>query len=398
MNVHLKSRIKTAEYVLPGHPDKLCDRIADAVVDAAQRQDPDSLVGVEVAVHRDTVFVDGRIASPGAENIDVEGIVRRVYAETGYGAPNTSGIWDPSPDKLRILTDLCLGELSEEEREIRILSDDQDILTGYACGNEHSQYLPLEHYLSWKLARSLDNTRRAHPTILGPDGKVLVVLEDERLRSVSFSVHHADRVDPVFLVKSAREVVSAALKNLEKGFPNLCANLNDIDIKVNGAGTFSVGGPLGDNGLSGKKLVVDAYGPSIPIGGGALSGKDPHKVDRIGALRARQIAKAVVKLGLAQEALVKLSFVPGADRATLLEILTDQGPLPQNVLRGWEEAYDLSIEASFRELGLKDVLWESHAAWGHFTQSQAPWENLSKTAAKVTTNIGGTVHEKQAAF
>jgi S-adenosylmethionine synthetase len=380
----VRKGVRTAEYVLPGHPDKLCDRIADALVDAAQARDPDSLVGVEVAVHRETVFVDGRIACSstlaGAEDIDVAGIVRRVYSESGYGAPNQAGIWAPDPRRLKILTDLCLGELSDEEREIRRLSDDQDVLTGYAGGDARTNWLPLEHYLAWRLARALDEARRSAPGLLGPDGKVLVVLDDTgepRLRSVSFSVHHADGADPVALVRAAREVVYGVAKDLGAGFPSLCPDPGALDLKVNGAGAFSVGGPLGDNGLSGKKLVVDAYGPSVPIGGGALSGKDPHKVDRIGALRARQIAKAVVRLGLAKEALVRLAFVPGADRARLLAIETEGGPLSQEVLRGWEEAYDLSIAGSFEALGLGRVRWEPLASWGHFTDGRSPWEGVA---------------------
>ena len=364
------NEIRSAEYVLPGHPDKVCDRIADAIVDAAAIRDPDALVGVEVACHRNVVFVDGRVAGREVEGcVDVDAIVRRVYAESGYGGP-----WGPAPGSLDIRTDLCLGDLRPGEREIRGHSDDQSIVVGHACGDETTNHLPLEHYVAWRLARSLDGVRREHTGILGPDGKVLVVMEAARVKTVSLSIHHAPEAELDRLFVLAGEVV----KRAADGLPGLFPDPDDLDLRLNGAGSFAVGGPMGDNGLSGKKLVVDFYGPRVAIGGGALSGKDAHKVDRLGAFRARHIAKGLVMSGIAAEATVHLAYTPGAEAGEVVRIEAD---CPPRVLERWPRAYDLTIEGTFREFGLAGVRFEPLAAWGHFTSAGAPWEAWACHAA-----------------
>jgi S-adenosylmethionine synthetase len=187
--------LRPAEFVLPGHPDKLCDAIADALVAEASRRQPRSLCGVEVAAHRSAVFITGRIACRGAETIDVTGLVRQVYRSAGYGAD-----WAADPDCLRIETDLCLGPLDEDEERFRAASDDQAIVTGYAVDLPGTNYLPPEHWLAARLARALERLRSAAPDLgLGPDGKVFILLEDDgeaaghalRLASVSASLQHA---------------------------------------------------------------------------------------------------------------------------------------------------------------------------------------------------------------
>ncbi len=163
-----------AEYVSPGHPDRLADAIAESIVTAAVRQKPDALVGVEVAVHTDCVFVDGRIAA-GPGSIDIEKIVRDVYRAAGYGGP-----WNPDPGKIRVTTDLCQEALSAEESDIRPFSDDQNIVIGYACGDERTNYLPVAHWVSGELGRRLFARLRGDAdlsAIFGPDFKILASLE-----------------------------------------------------------------------------------------------------------------------------------------------------------------------------------------------------------------------------
>lgn len=363
-----------AEWVLPGHPDKLGDRIADGLVDLALHHDPDALVGVEVAVHRDVVFVDGRIAAGGPPTApEVAEVVRAAYAEAGYGEA-----WPPDPAALRVASDLAIDPLLPAERGFRVVSDDQCICVGYAVGGAETNFLPPAHWLAWRLARRLAGLRVERADLaLGPDGKVLVVLEADGaslvVRTVNVSLQHGRETDLVALRRAVREAVldeagrAAAL-------PALRCDAAACGLRLNGAGEFVVGGPQGDNGLSGKKLVVDAWGPGVPIGGGALSGKDPHKVDRAGTLRARQIARTLVAEGRGREALVRLVFLPGDTEPAHLAVRVDGLALDTAAVAGLRRRYDLSIGGTVRDLGLKGVAWARLAVWGHFTDPGLPWE------------------------
>ncbi|MDP3735236.1 MAG: methionine adenosyltransferase domain-containing protein [bacterium] len=375
------------EWVFPGHPDKLSDRIADSIVDEALIDDPDALVGIEVAVHRNKVFIDGRIACPHAETFDCSEIARRVFRESGY-----SSVFLPDPTRLSIDTDLCVGDFREDERRIRSISDDQNIVTGYAELNPDTNFLPIAHFVAYTIAREFCDQRKENIRI-GPDGKVLVVIESEgrssgvrteyRLEAVSFSVHHQSELNTIEIVKTAKQVLECAMVKLPSVHTRWNGGSGKTEVIVNGAGDFAVGGPEGDNGLAGKKLVVDAYGPHIPIGGGALSGKDPHKIDRAMALRARQIAKHIVISGVAERALVWLAFVPGEreprwKNITLFKEGADGSarmwPMDAVLSRRWLAGYDLTIEGTFRDLRLDAVWWSEFAAWGHFTNPNASWE------------------------
>ena len=367
--------MRVAEYVLPGHPDKLCDAVADGLVDFATALDPDAIVGVEVSAYRNRLFIDGRIAANGdlSEGF-VEAAARQAYAQAGFG-----GHWGPSPEALRVVVDLCLGPLDDDERPMRRLADDQAICVGYACRDEATNFLTLEHFLAWKLARGLTNLRRDQPALgIGPDGKVLVAAEEAdgefRVTAVSLSLQHAERVDWVVLSRAARGLVVSNLVDMGRAVPEVVIDEDLLRIEINGGGQFTVGGPEGDNGLSGKKLVADAWGPSAPIDGGALSGKDPHKVDRCGALRARQIAREIVATGLASDAQVTLAFIPGDPSPSHFGILADGRSLSSAAVARWLKRHDLSIEGTNRELGLARVKWQPLAVWGHFTDEGLAWE------------------------
>ena len=367
--------LKLAEYILPGHPDKLCDAIADGLVDFAVSLDPEALVGIEVSIYRSRIFIDGRIAASGRlTGPFAEAVAKQVYADAGYG-----GVWGPDPDKLEVIADLCLGPLSKEERPLRRYSDDQCICVGYACGDETTNFLPVEQFLAWKLAKRLSALRADRPDLgTGPDGKVIIAAEQSagefRVRSVSFSVQHEQSIDWVALCRAARELAVTTLASAALDCPQIVFDEKDLRIVVNGGGQFTIGGPAGDNGLSGKKLVVDAWGPCAPIGGGALSGKDPHKVDRAGTLRARQVAREIVATGMADEAQVTLAFYPGDEAPSHFGILADGCPLPARAVERWRSRHDLSLARTNAELGLDAVKWQPLAIWGHFTNPALPWE------------------------
>ncbi len=368
MTIHLYP----AEFVFPGHPDKLCDAIADALVAEASRREARALVGVEVAVHRNNVFVTGRVACADAASIDVDALVRDVYRSAGYG----NG-WYPAPEDLHITNALCQGALEDGEAEFRALSDDQTICIGYAVDIPQTNYLPVEQWLVRRLARCLYALRLAQPELqLGPDGKVMVIVAEEgaayRLDAFSCSLQQMNEGDGVALHRAVRLLVTQQLALLAAELPGLSAQV-PAELTVNGAGAFEAGGPEGDNGLSGKKLVMDAYGPRVPIGGGAWSGKDFFKADRAGGLHARRLAKLVVGLELAREATVVLGYFPGQREAQLLRVIAPglEGEQSRKVAR----LLDLSLECSGQRF-VNEVDCVELARWGHFEAADAGWEKL----------------------
>jgi S-adenosylmethionine synthetase len=369
-----------AEFVFPGHPDKLCDAIADALVQEAIRREPRALVGVEVAVHRDHVYLTGRIGCADAADIDVEGIVRDVYRSAGYDED-----WYPSPDQVKVVSNLCLGPLEDGEAEFRELSDDQAISVGYANDLEATNHLPVEQWLVVRLARRLHALRREAPQLgLGPDGKVLVVVREQiaaaerrwSLEAFSCSLQQKVRADDVALHRAVRLAVEEELSRAACELGGLSPRLPD-SLTVNGAGAFEVGGPEGDNGLSGKKLVVDAYGPRVPIGGGAWSGKDFFKADRAGGLHARRLAKAIVRLGLAREVQVVLGWFPGDRAVRVLRVETgDRRSVESHAIDTCrlEKAFDLSLLRSGTAHPPQHLV--EVARWGHFADQAYAWERV----------------------
>ena len=308
-------RIESAEFVLPGHPDKLCDAFADAIVDEVMRADELGQCGVEAACVFERVFVTGRIASTREvlDGLDVAALARRTYREAGYGEDPAGRVWGPRPEDLRVETAFCFGEFEPGEREHRHLSDDQAICIGYANAMPDTNHLPPAHWLANRIGRELFRLRLEQGAgEVGPDGKVLAqVRSDGRAWQpvrVSISLHHHEGSDWLLLRRIAEEAVETA-----------CAGQPLPDLALNGAGMFVAGGPNGDNGTTGKKLVMDAYGPTVPIGGGAWSGKDFNKVDRLGGFLAREIAlRVAIERGC--EALVELRYEPGGARPQSIRV------------------------------------------------------------------------------
>jgi S-adenosylmethionine synthetase len=364
------SRRRPAEAVSAGHPDKICDWIADAIVDLAVQREPRALVGVEVAVHRAVVFVTGRIAGAKLTELDIDRLVRERYAALGHGPD-----WPPDPRTMGVVCDLDLGPLLDGEADFREVSDDQSITVGYAVDSPATGWLPPEHWLAWQVIRELDTLRRSAPGLrLGPDGKAAVLCHGElgertTLEAVTVSLQQAVGADEIETVRRVHGAVARAMD----AAPG-CFAAYDLAgaVLVNGAGNFECGGPNGDNGLSGKKLVVDAYGPRVPIGGGAMSGKDFFKVDRAGAIAARRLALAVVRGGGASEATVQLLWRPGDREACLVSVTGPGGELVD--ASPWLADVDLTLAGS-------GTRWPSRVAGalagyavdGHFGGSQ-PWE------------------------
>jgi S-adenosylmethionine synthetase len=313
----------------------------------------------------------GRVASRDAKALQAlraghwRALARAAYASAGYGADAAGHRWGPAPEDLQVESLLRVGPFDDGERALRHLSDDQAICVGYACRSPATDWLPPAHWLARRIGRELVRLRAEQGAgQLGPDGKVLVHGTGElaafRPTLVSLSLHHHARSDWLLLRRIAEEAVETA-----------CAGRPTPGIELNGAGMFVCGGPNGDNGLSGKKLVVDAYGPGVPIGGGAWSGKDLCKVDRLGGLAARRLALESLLGSDADEALVTLSYLPGGDRPARVDLRLDGTPSDAVVVPGDFGALGTArLHPLFVGAGTSLV---DLARWGH-QQPGLPWE------------------------
>ena len=281
-------------------------------------------------------------------------------------------------------TELCQEVLSPEESDIRPFSDDQNIVIGYACGDERTNCLPAAHWISGELGRRLFARLRSDAELsatFGPDFKILASLElapgDAQVewRRLILSIQHIPKLSYERQHRIVLPLLEQILRDLEAaGLEGVASTFTPEKLLLNGAGEFAVGGPEGDNGLSGKKLVIDHYGPGVPIGGGALAGKDPHKVDKCGALRARQLAKNLVRGGV-DEARVTLGWAPGSDAPFLVEASISQGNVNLQVPRDELPPGEwFTIKSIVRDLELQQRDWAADLRAGYFCQPGAPWE------------------------
>jgi S-adenosylmethionine synthetase len=369
-NVKAGEVVECAEWVLPGHPDKLCDAAADNVVAFITRASSNSQCGVELACVFDRVVITGRVASnhkwavKALREYQIQNLIRDAYTSAGYGEDAAGHVWGPRPEDLKIDVHVRIGFFADGEGELRHLSDDQAICVGYANALAECDGLPPAHWLARHIARTLFELRREKGAgQVGPDGKVLVRIARKghawRPLSVSISLHHHEASDWVFLNAFAEEAVESA-----------CAGRATPDITLNGAGMFVCGGPNGDNGQTGKKLVMDAYGPTVPIGGGAWSGKDFWKVDRRGGLLARTMAQRLVEERGYDEARVTLVYHPGSDAPVHGEAIVDRRrvvldcrALTGDVVVPKLQAMFTPAKSSGREFDLQEA-----ARWGHHGQ------------------------------
>lgn len=374
-----------AESVLPGHPDKLADQIADGIVDIALAVDDRAIVQVEVAVHEHVCHVNGRCSTAGGalDREYVEGTIRAVYERAGFGVPfDGVGSGDdyqcPRGSDIDLHLTCTIDEANPEEHAEREHADDQAIHVGYAIGSPETRWLPLEQHLALVLRdRVLHLTATERALGAGPDGKILVAL-----RPAGVSVGGVARSAPARVVVSVQHVEDASLVRLERALratvldvlANEAARMHDLlaapdadcVVHVNASGVFTLGGPMNDNGQTGRKLVCDFYGPHVAIGGGALSGKDPWRLDRAGALRARQLAVAMVETGFVREARATLAWAPRDQRPSGVLLEADGRVLDAATTARWVERFDPSLAATHEELGLAHVNWENCARVGHF--------------------------------
>ena len=373
-------RFFTSESVTEGHPDKIADQISDAVLDDILANDPNARVACETCCTTGLVMVFGEITTD--HYVDLQKIVRQTVTEIGY----TRGKFGFDADNLAVLSaidpqspDIAMGVDESEDHEQG--AGDQGIMFGYAC-NETPELMPMAITLAQKLAKRLTDVRK-NGTLpyLRPDGKTQVTVEYNdnneivRVDTVLISTQHSPEVDMETLAADIkREVVDVIVP----------AHLVDEDTKFlfNPTGRFVVGGPQGDSGLTGRKIIVDTYGGAAPHGGGAFSGKDPSKVDRSASYMARYVAKNVVAAGLATRCQIQLSYAIGVAQPTsvLVETFGTAKYSEEAISEAVLKVFPLTPKGIINCLDLKRPIYKQTAAYGHFgrTDIELPWEQTNK--------------------
>lgn len=347
---HLLQRY-TTESVTSGHPDKVCDQISDAVLDACLAQDPTSRVAIEVLGSHGAMMIGGEVKTKA--KIDYEKIARDVY--TGIGYENDLDIIvkvaHQSPD---IAQGVDTGG-----------AGDQGIMYGYASA-ETPQYLPRGVVMAHALARELEKLRRDGTlTWLKPDGKTQVTIENGKILTALTSTQHAEEI-------SQEDIRTALVEHL---FKPVLGSVEGIEILVNPTGKFVLGGFTADAGLTGRKIMVDTYGGLMPHGGGCFSGKDPTKVDRSAAYMCRFVAKNLVANGYAKKALVSVAYAIGRAEPVMVEAFDDEG---KNLTDIVTKHYDFKPLAIIERLDLRKPIYKETAAYGHFGVDGRPWEKIEK--------------------
>lgn len=375
----------TSESVTEGHPDKVCDRISDAVLDAILAQDPNARVACETAVTTGLALVMGEISTECY--VDIAGIARETIKEIGYDNPacgydgNTcavlTSIDSQSPD-------IALGvDNSLEEKEggnAEIGAGDQGMVFGYAC-NETEEYMPITIHFAHALCRRLAQVRKDGTLpYLRPDGKGQVTFEFHdgkpvRVDTIIVSTQHSEDVEQAQIASDIKKYVIEPV--IDKKWID-----ENTKILVNPTGKFVVGGPQGDSGLTGRKIIVDTYGGCARHGGGAFSGKDPTKVDRSGSYAARHAAKNIVAAGLAEKCEIQLAYAIGVAKPVSIFIETfGTNTIPMEELyERFNKTFDMRPAAIIERLDLRRPIYKQTAAYGHFGRSDVnlPWERLDK--------------------
>ena len=385
----MRKHLFTSESVTEGHPDKMCDQISDAVLDNILAQDPHARVACETATTTGMVLVMGEITTTA--KVDIPSIVRRTVDRIGYNNP----AYGFDANSCTVLTtldkqspDIAMGvDSSFEYKESNgddadlIGAGDQGMMFGYAC-NETDEYMPapiaLAHHLTLAMAR--ERKSGALPW-MRPDGKSQVTVEYDENGNVSWcpTIVISTQHDPDISIKDLREAIVEQIIR-----PTLPQELIRPETRffVNPTGRFVVGGPVGDSGLTGRKIIVDTYGGAAAHGGGAFSGKDPTKVDRSAAYMARHVAKNIVAAGLAKKCQIELAYAIGVARPVSVLIDTyGTGVLSDDKLAGIvDEVFDLRPASIIDYLNLRRPIYEQTAAYGHFGRPDLdlPWEALTK--------------------
>ena len=367
--------ILTSESVTCGHPDKVCDQISDAILDAILAQDPEAHVACEVTAWTDNVNIMGEVTA--AAHPDYEAIARRVIRDIGYDKPGVG--FDAGSCRIHVnlhtqSPDIAQGVDHKSQEDTG--AGDQGMMFGYAC-REAEDLMPLPITLAVRLAKRLEQVRREGvlPWLL-PDGKSQVSVEYEdgkpvRIATVVISAQHSASVPTETLREAVRrEVIDPVL-------PEELVD-NGTAYFINPTGRFVIGGPAGDSGLTGRKIIADTYGGAARHGGGAFSGKDPTKVDRTGAYMARYLAKNIVAAGLADRCEVQLAYAIGlADPVSVMVDTFGTGKVSDEALAAWvTEHVDMRPGVMIRRFGLRSPIYHTVSCYGHFGENarSLPWE------------------------
>ena len=374
----------TSESVTSGHPDKICDMISDAILDEYLKLDPNSRVACECSCTTNFLLIMGEITSSAV--VDVKAVAKRVIKEIGY-AEKGIGFSDSEVEivvKLnRQSADIAMGvdnSLESVSGNIhdKIGAGDQGIMFGYAI-DETPELMPLPIMLSHKMCKRLEEVRKQGALkYLRPDGKGQVTVEYEngkpkRIEAIVLSSQHDDSVTTEQLRKDLKEKV------IDYCFDKSMID-EDTKIYINPTGRFEIGGPNGDSGLTGRKIIVDTYGGKCPHGGGAFSGKDPSKVDRSGAYISRYVCKNIVASKLARECRIQLAYAIGVASPVSVKVETfGTGVMEDEKLADIiMKEFDLRPSAIIEKLGLKNPIYANTASYGHFGNSDFAWEKLDK--------------------
>ncbi len=378
----------TSESVTEGHPDKMCDQISDGVLDAIYAQDPLGRVACEAAASGGLIAVMGEITTTA--HFDPYEIVKKTIEKIGYTdskywldyktAGIITAIKKQSPDIAQGVNDALEAREGDSDPIDKIGAGDQGMMIGFAC-NETPEFMPMTIALAHQLVKQLAKVRKngALP-YLGPDGKSQVTIEyaygkPARVDTIVISTQHTDSVEQKRIRDEVMEQVIRAI---------VPAKLLDKNTKyfVNPTGRFNIGGPVGDAGLTGRKIIVDTYGGIARHGGGAFSGKDPTKVDRSGAYMARYVAKNVVAAGLAERLEIQVAYAIGVARplSIMVETFGTEKVPHQRIVELISKHFDLRPAAIIRDLNLRRPIYQPTAAYGHFGRHDidAPWEAMDK--------------------
>ena len=378
----------TSESVTEGHPDKICDQISDAVLDAILEQDPMGRVACETTVSTGLVHIMGEISTECY--VDIPKITREVIRDIGYDRAkygfdcDTCGIItniDEQSGDIAMGVDKALENKTGEDDELQNGAGDQGMMFGYAC-DETPELMPLAISMAHKLAKRLTQVRKEGLVdYLRPDGKTQVTVEyDEqrrpvRIDAIVISTQHAPEAE---LEQIRRDMIELVVK------PTVPAELLDENTRyyINPTGRFVIGGPQGDSGLTGRKIIVDTYGGSAPHGGGAFSGKDPTKVDRSAAYAARYVAKNVVAAGLARRCQVQLAYAIGVAKpvSVLVETFGTGTVSDEKLAQAVQQVFDLRPTAIIRDLELRRPIYRQLAAYGHMGREElgVRWEDTDR--------------------
>lgn len=377
-------KLFTSESVTEGHPDKLCDYISDSILDSYFEQDENARVACETVAGKGQILVTGEITS--AANVDIEAVVRQAIKEVGFDNSQTDIDYKTCKVLLNISKqspDIALGvDKSYEDKEGENIKSegagDQGLMFGFAC-NETKELMPLPISLAHKLSKRLTEVRKNKEIdYIRPDGKTQVTVEYEddtpiRIDTIVVSTQHNEETNLEVLKKDIKEKVIEVVVPKE---------LLDENTKyyINPTGRFVIGGPLGDSGLTGRKIIVDTYGGYSRHGGGAFSGKDPSKVDRSAAYMARYIAKNVVANGYAKKCEIQFSYAIGVARPISIYVDTfGTCTIPEEeIIKKIENSFDLTPTGIIKTLNLRKPIYKQTTNYGHFGKEELAWEKIVK--------------------